>query len=483
MVSFASPPDALYLARMAFHASAPTARSRRPQGTLLHGLVDQHFGDYLLAREELGKPVSSIAIREFQRYLRCGDITAGHAKLFCDACHFEHDIPFSCKQRGWCSYCIVRRMMDRSTFLGTHVLGDTPIRHWALALPPPLRYGLAFDSSLTSDVLAIHVESIFKLLRRQAKFHLGLASEKLAHPGSMSVIHRASKNLAVSLHFHSLVTDGVYVRDGDDGPLVFHQLPPPTRSEVLWVAWETCRRTVDLLRRRGMWQDLPDAAGDDQTIHGRVQLGSGTPPHTVRFTAIESRREQLDVARQNGAGPYPFDIWAKQRIRSGDHYKRDKLLRYVLGPAFTDDQLSLTPTGDIVLELARPRWDGTTTRTFSRDGFFDALVHLVPRPRVNLTRFHGVYASHSALRAEAVPTIHEPPPMTADAATNDAGREAWCLLLARAHLLDTRCPRCSGQLRLIALKADILTYSRIFGLPVDTPGPPRIETDQLQAAP
>ena len=47
--------------------------------------------------------------------------------------------------------------------------------------------------------------------------------------------------------------------------------------------------------------------------------------------------------------------------------------------------------------------DGTTHVVLSPMEFIGRLAALVPKPRVNLTRFHGVFSSNSKLRKQVVP--------------------------------------------------------------------------------
>jgi len=50
-----------------------------------------------------------------------------------------------------------------------------------------------------------------------------------------------------------------------------------------------------------------------------------------------------------------------------------------------------------------PYRDGTTHVIFEPLDFIARLVALVPKPRVNLPRFHGVFAPNSAHRARVTP--------------------------------------------------------------------------------
>jgi hypothetical protein len=70
-----------------------------------------------------------------------------------------------------------------------------------------------------------------------------------------------------------------------------------------------------------------------------------------------------------------------------------------LAPALSEQRLSLTAGGKVRYQLKTPYNDGTTHVVFEPLDFLARLAALVPRPRVNLTRYHGVFAPNSAPRA------------------------------------------------------------------------------------
>ena len=85
--------------------------------------------------------------------------------------------------------------------------------------------------------------------------------------------------------------------------------------------------------------------------------------------------------------------------------------------AIAEPRLSVTDGGQICYSLKTPWRDGTTHVVFepldflpqgtfsiaTRSHLVARLAALVPRPRVNLTRFHGVFAPNSHWRAEITP--------------------------------------------------------------------------------
>jgi hypothetical protein len=142
-------------------------------------------------------------------------------------------------------------------------------------------------------------------------------------------------------------------------------------------------------------------------------------------------------------------------------------------------------------QLKTPYADGTTHVIFEPLDFIARLAALVPRPRVNLTRYHGVFAPHSKLRAWVIPA---PPDQGKQAAAADqqtpAERRAsmrWVQRLKRVFNIDIEtCSKCGGTIKIIASIEDpavilkILTHldqrvasSQVAALP-NSRAPPRL---------
>jgi hypothetical protein len=60
----------------------------------------------------------------------------------------------------------------------------------------------------------------------------------------------------------------------------------------------------------------------------------------------------------------------------------------------------MTDHGKVRYELKTPYSDGTTHVFFDPIDFIGKLAALIPPPRLNLTRFFGVFAPNSNLRAK-----------------------------------------------------------------------------------
>jgi len=92
-------------------------------------------------------------------------------------------------------------------------------------------------------------------------------------------------------------------------------------------------------------------------------------------------------------------------VAAGPHEraKLERLCRYIARPALSTKRLSMTRNGQVRYELKTPYANGTTHVIFEPLDFISRLVALIPKPRVNLTRFHGVFAPNSHYRARVTP--------------------------------------------------------------------------------
>ena len=97
---------------------------------------------------------------------------------------------------------------------------------------------------------------------------------------------------------------------------------------------------------------------------------------------------------------------------------------------------------------------------FSPLDFLSKLAALVPRPRHNLVRYHGVFAPNSKLRKQIVPKSTNRARGKEDRRTHNSVEEAaneliaplsWAQRLKRVFNIDiTLCPLCGRTMRVIA---------------------------------
>jgi len=119
-----------------------------------------------------------------------------------------------------------------------------------------------------------------------------------------------------------------------------------------------------------------------------------------------------------------------------------------------------------------PYRDGTTHIIFEPLDFIAKLAALVPKPRTNLTRFHGVFAPNSKYRVRLTPAKRgrgrkrrEP---TGGNWLDKTPAErhvamTWMQRLKRVFNIDIEtCERCKGQVKIIACIEDPAIIERIL---------------------
>ena len=168
-----------------------------------------------------------------------------------------------------------------------------------------------------------------------------------------------------------------------------------------------------------------------------------------------------------------FSLHGRVAGKVQERDKLERLCRYITRPAVSEKRLSLTAHGKVRYELKTPYRDGTTHVIFEPLDFIARLAALVPKPRVNLTRFHGVFAPNSKHRSQVTPArrgkgnTHKTPaeeqqttPAEHHAAMTSAQR------LKRVFKIDIEtCEQCGDAVKVIACIEDPDVIRKILSHP------------------
>ena len=169
------------------------------------------------------------------------------------------------------------------------------------------------------------------------------------------------------------------------------------------------------------------------------------------------------VAKANG-----FSLHAGVSCEGHQKDKRERLCRYIARPAVAIPRLSLSSTGKVVYTLKTPYRDGTTQVAFDPVDFIARLAALVPKPRVNLTRYHGVLAPNHRWRGMVTPAKRGKgvKRIANTEVRSPAERHAamtWAQRLKRVFSIDIEvCGRCGGSVKVIACIEDQDIIDRIL---------------------
>ena len=154
-----------------------------------------------------------------------------------------------------------------------------------------------------------------------------------------------------------------------------------------------------------------------------------------------------------------FSLHAGVDIAPNEREKLERLCRYVSRPPVASERLALTASGQVRYTLKTPYRDGTTHIVLEPLDLMARLAALVPKPRMHLTRYHGVFAPHSQYRAAVTPAHRgrgaaTPPASEAGPTKVTTPRHVamrWARRLKRVFGVEIEsCTRCGGELKIIA---------------------------------
>ena len=282
-----------------------------------------------------------------------------------------------------------------------------------------------------------------------------------------------------------LFLDGVYIEPRHGDHPSFRRAKAPTSNELTKLTHTIARRVGRYLERQGLLerdtgnifltQEAVDASDEDPTnqllgssVTYRIAVGpqQGRKVFTLQ-TLPDVGSDNLSttvVGEVSG-----FSLHAGVATKANERAKLERLCRYITRPPISTKRLSVTRNGRLRYELKTPWRNGTTHVIFEPLDFISRLVSLVPKPRVNLTRFHGVFAPNSKYRAKVTPASRgtRKKSYSADEADQSAAgiraSMTWAQRLKRVFNIDIEtCSECGGDVRIIAGIEDPVVIQKIL---------------------
>jgi hypothetical protein len=387
-------------------------RPRNPEESPLYKVVAGNLETFLARQRERDKHVPAFVEREFRSFLDCGVLVRGFIRLHCKDCGLDRFVAYSCKKRGVCSSCCGRRMSETAAHLVDGVFPHVPVRQWVLSFPHALRYRLAYDAEMVTDVLGIFTKTVFaSLIRRAHEF----GAVRKAQCGAVTFIQRFGSALNLNLHLHTLMLDGVYAAD-DDGHPQFQALPAPEDQEVEELAASLAERISKFLLRRGVGPDTDpeeaDSLSRDQpwlarlyaaSVSGRVAFGPNAGRRVARVGDQIDPESMQSLASPRCATVAGFSLHANTAVPGGDRERLERLAQYCARPPVAMERLKPLPDGRLLYKFKRPWSDGTTHVILEPLELMEKLVAIVPAPKAHLVRYSGILAPAAKWRALIVP--------------------------------------------------------------------------------
>ena len=284
-----------------------------------------------------------------------------------------------------------------------------------------------------------------------------------------------------------LFLDGVYITGFDQHKQVFRRVNAPTKDTLQALLQRISERLARFLTREGLLtadaenrtltlehldaNPLQHLQGHSITYRVAVGPQQGKKVFTLQTLPAQAAEEGDERFRQVGKVG-GFSLHAAVATQAHERSKLERLCRYVARPALSEQRLSLTRSGNVRYELKTPYRDGTTHVIFEPLDFIARLAALVPKPRVNLTRYHGVFAPNSPYRVTITPAKRgkgskttTSTPAEPDDRTFMERRASmtWAQRLKRVFNIDIEtCRHCQGPVKIIACIEDPVVIEKIL---------------------
>lgn len=276
--------------------------------------------------------------------------------------------------------------------------------------------------------------------------------------------------------------DGVYTTN-QYGKHRFQYVNAPLSNQMTALVHTISYRIARCLERQGLLErdveqsyltleedDDHDAMGQIQghSITYRIAVGAQQGQKVFSLQTLPpSDNESTEAQVGQIAG---FSLHAGVMARRDQRKKLERLCRYICRPAVSEKRLAMTSAGQIRYQLKTPYRDGTTHMFFQPLDFIARLAALVPKPRINLTRYHGVFAPNSTYRAFVTPAHRG---KGGDKQTELAAQEetsftkkrgmSWAQRLKRVFNIDIEeCAICGKKVKIIACIEDPAVIKKIL---------------------
>jgi hypothetical protein len=224
------------------------------------------------------------------------------------------------------------------------------------------------------------------------------------------------------------------------------------------------------------WLNL-DSTDEDEGMNAllghsityRVAVGPRAGQKAFTLQTLPALPERADDELPYVAKASGFSLHAGVAAEAWERDKLERLCRYITRPPVAEKRLSLARDGNIRYTLKTPWRTGETHVLLEPMDFMARLAALVPRPRVNLTRYHGVFAPASPLRGQITPARRgkggrRKPATEADEGPVHPRRSmTWAQRLRRVFAIDIEtCEACGGPVKIIAAIEDPGVITRIL---------------------
>ena len=382
------------------------------------------YGERYEQRYGRWRPIIGEVARKF---LRCGDLHYGFARIRCGDCGHESFVPFSCQQRCLCPSCHQKRSLLAADTFARTICAAVPHRQLVFTIPKRLRIYFRHDRALLGQLAQGAWESVVDVYRQ-------LLGEDDVSPGMIAGIQTFGELVHYHPHVHVIATDGAFRADGTFMCLL------ECGTELLLETWGT--KVFDLL-----------------------------------LAAVKIDQTTVDEMRSWAHSGFSVDN--SVYLSPGDTFSLERLAQYILRCPFSLARVvRLTDDGSVIYRAEKDhcrRFPGAASgdlrggprrnfQVFSALDFLAEVTQHIPEKGEHLLRYYGWYSHRQRgiriKRRQAAESEKEfvgidrsavGSVQPADAGPRPGSVSTWAMLIKRVYEVDPlECPKCGGEMKVIS---------------------------------
>ena len=409
-------------------------KRRTPEKSDLYRIAYQHFEEYEKIyperyEEEYGY-FRKIITATICKYLDCGIMENGFARIRCPDCGYDFFVAFSCKTRFFCPSCAEKRTLIWGEWVKEHVLKDVAHRQWVFTIPKALRKLFYKDRLLLAELARSAAATILEL-------YGAIFPDNHFRPGIIASTQTFGDLLIWHPHIHCLVTDGVFDLAGSFHPVSGIDSDQATilfREKVFAMMKENNRISDGLVENMRNWHHL------GFSVHGEVV------------------------------------------IQKKDWEALVRLAQYVVHASFSAEKIRyVEKTGCVMYKSKLHQGKKRNFEVLDAIEFRHRVCLHIPSHYEALIRYYGYYANAARGKRKKLGLEDQLQiKIIDDAPDKKTCRKSWARLIYQVYEIDPlQCPKCGAQMKIIAFileREEVIRILKHLAMwPIEYPGPAAIE--------
>jgi len=154
-----------------------------------------------------------------------------------------------------------------------------------------------------------------------------------------------------------------------------------------------------------------------------------------------------------------FNVYCSERIYPRLAQSMENLARYIIRASFSSERLSYMESDSRVIYKSK---DGNNTKEFDALDFIASICSHIPNRNEQMVRYLGYYSNVCRGRRKKQGTCESDCVIEDDGYTKGANK-SWSRLIKKIYEVDPLiCPKCKGQMRIIAFIEDYKVIRKIL---------------------